>query len=92
MTKGFHKRVMQVFSERLRTARLNAGFQHAKDFADALGVEAPTYRYWERGQAQPDLTTLARICILLRVEPNYLLPFGIDGEGKAAQDTAKSAA
>ena len=76
MNNGFHKQVMHAFAERLRTARIEAGYAHAKDFAEALGVEPPTYRYWERGQAAPDLTTLTRICRLLKVEPNDLLPLG----------------
>lgn len=66
--------VMKAFHERLKTARLKAGYEHAKDLADALNVEAPTYRQWERGQASPDLTTLTRICKVLDVEPNELLP------------------
>jgi len=76
MSNGFHKQVMHSFAERLRSARIEAGYAHAKDFAEALGVEPPTYRYWERGQAAPDLTTLTRICRLLKVEPNDLLPLG----------------
>lgn len=89
MTSGFHKQVMQAFAERLRAARIEAGYAHAKDFAEALGVEPPTYRYWERGQAAPDLTTLTRICRLLKVEPNDLLPLG---RRKAGQDGARDAA
>lgn len=66
--------VMQTFHQRLKRARLAAGFEHAKDFADALNVEAPTYRQWERGHASPDLVMLTRICKALDVEPNELLP------------------
>lgn len=65
---------MRAFSERLKSARIEAGYEHAKQFADALGVEPHTYRYWERGHAQPDLTTVTRICQLLNIEPNDLLP------------------
>jgi len=83
---------MHALSERLKTARVSAGYEHAKDFADALGVEAPTYRYWERGQAQPDLTTLTRICILLNIEPNDLLPIGRKARGKTEDEAGKSAA
>ena len=82
---------MHSFSDRLKAARLRAGYAHAKDFADALGVEAPTYRYWERGQAQPDLTTLSRICVLLDVEPNDLLPHALR-RGKADTLGTSSAA
>jgi len=66
--------VMQTFHRRLKRARLGAGYEFAKDFADALNVEAPTYRQWERGQASPDLVMLTRICKMLDIEPNDLLP------------------
>ncbi len=92
MTTEFHKQVMTDFAERLKSARVNAGYAHAKDFADALGVEAPTYRYWERGQAAPDLTTLTRICALLNVDPNYLLPVAAKGRGKAHSEQGKAVA
>jgi len=66
--------VMQTFHQRLRRARRQAGYEFAKDFADALNVEPPTYRQWERGQASPDLVMLTRICKMLDIEPNDLLP------------------
>jgi len=74
MPKGFHEQVMKTFAQRLRKAREAAGFEHAKHFADALGVEPAAYRYWERGGASPNLSMLTRICQLLDVEPNDLLP------------------
>ena len=70
----FEDQVMKAFSSRLRKARASAGYEHAKVFAEALGVEPARYRHWERGTAQPDLTTLTRICRLLGVEANDLLP------------------
>ena len=76
MTKGFHEQVMRTFATRLKEAREAAGYASAKEFADALGVEPPAYRYWERGGASPNLTALTRICQLLNVEPNDLLPLG----------------
>ena len=66
--------VMYTFHERLKRARLAAGYQTGKDLADALNVEPPTYRQWERGDASPDLVMLTRICKILDVEPNELLP------------------
>lgn len=70
----FEDQVMKAFSTRLKKAREGAGFTRAKYFAEALGVEPARYRHWERGTAQPDLTTLTRICRLLGVEANDLLP------------------
>ena len=78
------KDVMQTFHQRLKRARLAAGYRHAQDFAEALNVEGPTYRQWERGQASPDLTTLTRICKALDVEPNELLPLAKRRKGPKA--------
>ena len=81
----FADQVMNEFAKRLKTARAKAGYRHAKDFAEALGTEPHTYRYWERGQSAPDLTTLTRICLLLNVDANYLLPLaGRSAAGKGA--------
>ena len=87
----FETKVKKAFAERLRSAREAAGYKTMADFADAMGVEPPTYRYWERGQSLPDLPQLTRICQLLDVEPNDLLPLGkrrrpthIASDGKSA--------
>lgn len=70
----FHSEVMNAFSKRLKSAREAAGFETAKEFAEALGVEENRYRHWERGSAQPDLAMLTRITRLLKIEPNDLFP------------------
>jgi transcriptional regulator with XRE-family HTH domain len=58
----------------LKAAREAAGFGTAELFAFAFGVEPATYRHWERGTHEPDLTTLQRLCLILRVSVNDLLP------------------
>lgn len=83
MNSEFDIKVMKTFSERLRAAREAAGFVEAEDFANALGVRGPRYRHWERGGAKPDLTLLTRICQLLDVEPNDLLPLAVKKKKKA---------
>lgn len=62
---------MLDFGKRLKQARIDAGYKTAADFAFVLGVEPPAYRHWERGRSKPDITTLARICRLLKVDANY---------------------
>lgn len=69
--------VKKAFAKRLKQARKDAGFKAASHFASALRVEDHTYRTWERGTHCPDLTTMTRICQLLNVEPNELLPFAV---------------
>ena len=70
----FHQEVMSAFSKKLKAAREAAGYETAKEFAEALGVEENRYRHWERGSAQPDLTILTRLTRLLKVEVNELFP------------------
>lgn len=82
------EKVMSLFGERLRQAREAAGFADAEDFAIAIGVRGPTYRYWERGDALPNLTMLTRICQALQREPNYFLPLALSKE--AAKEAKKA--
>jgi transcriptional regulator with XRE-family HTH domain len=65
---------MSTFGRELKAAREKAGFETAKQFAEALGVEENRYRHWERGSAQPSLPMLARITRLLKVELSELVP------------------
>lgn len=73
---------MSTFGNRLRKAR-EAHYESAEQFANVLGKSAHAYRHYERGEAEPDFETLERICALLRVTPNDLLP----GAVKAATRT-----
>jgi len=70
----FEENVRRTFAQRLKLARPSAGFGSAAHAAEALNVEAAAYRKWERGDAMPSLGMLERICPLLDVGANYLLP------------------
>jgi transcriptional regulator with XRE-family HTH domain len=65
---------MKTFAQRLKAAREKAGYESAQGFAGVLGMEPHTYRKYERSQSEPTLETLVRICELLQVDANYLLP------------------
>jgi transcriptional regulator with XRE-family HTH domain len=69
-----HESIRREFGSRLKAAREAAGFDSAELFAFAFGIEPHTYRIWERGEREPDLTTLQRLCLLLHVSANDLLP------------------
>ena len=84
----FHREVMSAFSKKLKAARQAAGYETAKEFAAALGVEENRYRHWERGTAQPDLTLLTRITKLLRVEMNDLFPLAYRQKGQIGEGSA----
>lgn len=65
---------METFGRTLKRARLGAGYSSAQSFAHLLGLEPPTYRKYERGTSEPNFETLTRICALLKITPNELLP------------------
>jgi transcriptional regulator with XRE-family HTH domain len=73
--------IRREFGRRLKAAREAAGFDSAELFAFAFGVEPHTYRHWERGDHEPDLTTLQRLCLILHVSANDLLPVDERSEG-----------
>ena len=63
------------FATRLRTARIAAGFATARQFAHALGLAENRYTRYERGETEPALGTVARICRILGITPDELLGF-----------------
>lgn len=65
--------VTAAFANRLKTIRGAKDYTSAKDFALSLGIEPATYRAYERGEAEPNFSTLLRICQLLDISPNDLL-------------------
>lgn len=69
-----HQAILRTFGKRLKSAREKAGYESAQRFAHMLGLEPPTYRKYERGEAEPNFETLTRMCELLKITPNQLLP------------------
>lgn len=65
--------IMKTFGTRLKKAR-QAKYESAAKFAHAIGKEEHTYRHYERGESEPDFETLERICNLLEITPNDLMP------------------
>lgn len=82
---------MKAFAKRLRAARKEAGYDSAERFAHALGVEPHTYRHWERAESQPNLTILTRMCQLLNVTPNELLPLASQAGGRGSSENRSAA-
>jgi len=72
----FRREIRDMFGARLKAAREEAGYEHAADFAKVLGIEENRYRHYERGSAEPGFELFVKICQILDVEPNDLLPFG----------------
>ncbi|MCB1510822.1 MAG: helix-turn-helix transcriptional regulator [Hyphomicrobiaceae bacterium] len=61
------------FAKRLKTIRVPRGFRTARSFAEALGIDENRYTRYERGEVEPSLDLILRICELLSATPNDLL-------------------
>ena len=59
--------------ERLKQARLNAGFRHASEAARALGVPNPTYLAHENGTRDFDAESTERYARRYGVSPSWIL-------------------
>src|SRR5205085_9548910 len=63
------------FGLRLKKLRLSAGFRTARAFAEALELDENRYTRYERGEVEPNLSNICRICLVLGVQPNDLFNF-----------------
>lgn len=67
-------KVRREFADRLRSVRLGAGFTTAEEFATMLGMKQPeTYRRWERGETEPNITFLRLIAKSTGIDLNFLI-------------------
>jgi transcriptional regulator with XRE-family HTH domain len=75
MAKTLAPEVRSQFAKRLKTMRMHSGFERARYFAKALGIEENRYTRYERAEVEPSLTLIHKICEVLQVSPNELLGF-----------------
>src|SRR5512136_1333585 len=61
-----------TFGQRLRTARIRAGYYTAKAVAEEIGVTANTYYRYERDESKPSPYMLARLTEVLKVRAGEL--------------------
>src|SRR5215813_13865847 len=81
--------VRAEFARRLRTLRAQRGYERARHFAKALGIEENRYTRYERAEVEPNLTLLFEICQTLAVTPNELMGFAdgaMDGRSSSHAD------
>jgi len=81
--------VRAEFAKRLRTLRAQRGYERARHFAKALGIEENRYTRYERAEVEPNLTLLFEICQTLAVTPNELMGFAdgaVDGRSPSLAD------
>lgn len=69
------------FAERLKWARMRAGYTHASEAARKLAVKPVTWRSWEAGEREPELNEKQRVARRLKVSWTWLA----SGEGRPDQ-------
>lgn len=65
---------IDVFKEKLKTSRINAGFSQ-DDLAAAIGVNRATISFYEHGDRKPDIEIFIKIANALNVSCDYLLGY-----------------
>lgn len=65
--------LVQAFAKRLEAHRVAGGYEHAKDFAEKIGVKSGAYGRWERAETEPGIEMISLICTTLGITPNELL-------------------
>lgn len=66
---------IDVFSKRLKEARINAGLSSQKALAKLVEVDRVTINYYEKGDRKPDIEVFSKIADSLNVSYDYLLGY-----------------
>jgi len=69
-------RIKKELADRLKAARLTAGYDTHQKAAAALGVHVDRYRKWESGRTPIPAQYVQPVCSLFGVDANYL--FGVE--------------
>ena len=73
------------FGLRLKELRLEAGFKTARSFAQALDMQENRYTRYERGEVEPNLFNIGKMCRLLGVDANRLLGLTDNFDGQTSR-------
>lgn len=76
-----------TLGQRLRAARLLAGYERARHFAEALGLKENTYCRYERDETTPSYDCLAKICELLNIQISELVPVASKTAANTSNET-----
>jgi transcriptional regulator with XRE-family HTH domain len=71
-------RPREKFPQNLRLLRISRGFARARHFAEAIGIGENRYTRYERGEAEPNIDLIYKICDVLKAAPNDLFGIGED--------------
>lgn len=63
------------FGKRMKAVRILAGYSTVREGADALQLDEGRYGRWERGERDPDVNSIHRICRVYGTTPNVLFGY-----------------
>lgn len=63
----------EKFASRLKLTREQRHQGSAASFAKSIGLEAETYRMYERGKREPDIATIIKISRALDISLDFLI-------------------
>lgn len=66
-------RFSDIFSERLKTRRIERGFKTQKDFARATGISIQAINFYESGARKPEFVQLWKIADALNCSVDWLM-------------------
>ena len=73
------------FGLRLKELRREAGFKTARSFAQVLNMQENRYTRYERGEVEPNLFNIGKMCRLLGVDANRLSGLTDNFEGPTSR-------
>ncbi|MDD4414658.1 MAG: helix-turn-helix transcriptional regulator [Oscillospiraceae bacterium] len=74
-----------TLGDRLIEARTGKGYSQ-KEFAAILGISPTRYNYWEKNKAEPNISYILKICVLLEVSGDWLLGLSKNKKNKPIEN------
>ena len=68
------------FGDKIRSARKDAGLTQ-RQLAGLIGASNTTISNWEKDLSRPDADMIQKLCVVLRLQPNYF--YGTSGNTNA---------
>lgn len=75
-------KMIREIGQRIKAARMTAGYGTSKEFAEDIGLDVLTYRRYERGEVVPDVELLAQMAD----KTGYSLDWIIAGKGNVRRE------
>lgn len=88
MEERLEDKVKKALAKRLKRAREEVYPKSAAGFARSARLPVHKYQDWEAGRHLPSIPDMVRLCNLLQVDPNELLPMAVSNKAKGEERRA----